>query len=272
MSRKNHKMVDGRLLQIDKRYSNLKQSQKGKINLWITEEIRTFYKEQGALPRKPEQFQLVLDQLYQRIEAIGIWIPYGEIHKRYFGNRNGRIDKVYGQIQKEERSRSKEQILIEPLPYSFAVCKVADYSLVDPSAEFCFPQKTNEENSLVCLSDQVPSNTTAFQNGWRGFRIKGQMDFSLIGILTGIAKVLAGKAISIFALSTFNTDYILVQEADFDKAIEALRNAGYSMLPASEEQSRRRCRKPPLSHRQKGRDTYGMDRRKESLLLGKSEE
>lgn len=235
MSRKNHKMVNGRLLQMDKRYSNLKQSQKEKINIWINDEIRTFYKEQGVLPRKPEQFQLVLDHLYQRIEAAGIWIPYGEIHKRYFGSRNGHIDKDYGQIQKEERSRSKEQILIEPLSHSFAVCKVADYSLVDYSAEFCFPQKTDEENSLVCLSDQVPANTTAVQDGWRAFRIKGQMDFSLIGILSGIATVLAGKAISIFALSTFNTYYILVQEADFVKAIEVLRNAGFSMLTAPEE-------------------------------------
>lgn len=236
MSRKNHKMVDGRLLQMDKRYSNLKQSQKEKLNIWINDEIRIFYKEQGVLPRKLEQFQLVLDHLYQRIEAAGIWIPYGEIHKRYFGSRNGRIDKVYSQIQKEERSRSKDQIQIEPLPCSFTVCKVADYSLVDLSAEFCFPQKTDKENSLVCLSDQVPPNTTAVHSGWRAFRIKGQLDFSLIGILSGIATVLAGKAISIFALSTFNTDYILVQEADFDKAKEALRNAGYSMMDTPEEQ------------------------------------
>ena len=55
------------------------------------------------------------------------------------------------------------------------------------------------------------------------------MDFSLIGILSGIATVLAGKAISIFALSTFNMDYILVQKEDFSKAIEALQKAGYSV-------------------------------------------
>ncbi len=125
-------------------------------------------------------------------------------------------------------------VQIELLPFSFTVCKVADYSLVDPSAEFCFPQKTNEENSLVCLSAQVPSNTTDVQDGWKAFRVKGQMDFSLIGILSGIAAVLADRAVSIFALSTFNTDYILVQEADLDKAKEALQNAGYSVLTASE--------------------------------------
>lgn len=110
MSRKNHKMVDSRLLQMDKRYTSLKQTQKEKINIWINEEIRTFYKEHGDLPRKPEQFQIVLDQLYQRIEVAGIWIPYGEIRKRFFSNRNSRINKVYGQIQKEERSRAKEDV------------------------------------------------------------------------------------------------------------------------------------------------------------------
>lgn len=77
MSGKNHKMVDGRLHQMDKRYSNLKQSQKEKINIWVNEEIRTFYKDQKVFQHKSEQFQLVLDQLYQRIKAAGIWIPYG---------------------------------------------------------------------------------------------------------------------------------------------------------------------------------------------------
>ena len=62
------------------------------------------------------------------------------------------------------------------------------------------------------------------------------MDFSLIGILSGIATVLAGKVISIFALSTFNTDYILVQKEDFNKAIEVLQKAGYSMQGVEKEE------------------------------------
>ena len=229
MSRKNHKLIGGRLLQTDKKYSHLKMKQKEKINLWINEEIRAYYEHSGKFPRKPEAFTEVLERLYMRIEDAGIWIPYGEIHKRYFGKRNSRIDKVEGQIRKEERSRAKAQITIEALPYDFAVCKVEDYSQADPSAMFCFPQKTDEENSLVCLSSQIPSNTTDLQDGWKAFRIKGQMEFSLIGILSGIAAVLANKAIRIYALSTFNTDYVLVDREDFEKAIEALRNAGYSI-------------------------------------------
>ena len=136
---------------------------------------------------------------------------------------------MYDQIQKAKRSRSREQILIERLPCTFAVCKVEDYSKVNLSGAFCFLQKTDEENSLVCLSDQIPENVTEVQYGWRAFRVKGQMDFSLIGILAGIATVLADEAISIFAISTFNTNYILVDEEDFEKAADVLKNAGYLM-------------------------------------------
>lgn len=229
MSGKNHKMVDGRLLQTDKKYSNLKMGQKEKINIWLNEEIRRYYKETGMLPRKEAGFQLVMDRLYERIEEADIWIPYGEIHKRFFGSRNGRIDKVYGQIQKEERSLLKSQIHIEPLPYDFSVCKVEDYSQVDLSAPFTFPQRTDEENSLVCLTENVPANTTEREDGWNAFRVKGTLDFSLIGILSGIATVLAGNTIGIFAISTYNTDYILVKKTDFQKTIDVLKQKGYAV-------------------------------------------
>ena len=230
MSRKNHKMIDGRLLQMDKKYSHLKMKQKEKINLWINEEIKAYYKRNGSFPRQPEPFIEVLDRLYARIEKVGIWIPYDEIYSHYFGKRHSRIDKVEGQIRKEERSLAKAQIIIEPLSSDFAVCKVYDYSHINPESMFCFPQKTDEENSLVCLSSQIPPNTTDLQDGWRAFRIKGQMEFSLIGILAGIAAVLANKAISIYAISTFNTDYVLVDKEDFEKAIDALRSAGYTIV------------------------------------------
>lgn len=80
--------------------------------------------------------------------------------------------------------------------------------MVDLSSAFCFPQKTDEENSLVCLTEQVPENVTYREDKWKAFRIKGQMEFSLIGI---------------------NTDYILVKQDDFEKAIDALDHAGYTI-------------------------------------------
>ena len=227
MSRKNHKMIDGKLLQSDKTYSNLKMKQKENINLWIGQEIRSYYKDNGNMPRKEQEFQIVLDKLYDRIEKAGIWIPYGEIHKRFFGSRMGRIDKIEGKIQKEERSLAISKIHIEPLDIELSVCKVADYSQVDMNTEFCFTGKTDAENSLVCPLHVVPENTIERDDGWRAFRICGTLDFSLIGILSRISSELARQGIGIFAISTFNTDYILVKETDFDRALESLNKKGY---------------------------------------------
>lgn len=235
MSRKNHQWIDHQFLQMDKRYSNLKQKQKEKISIWINEEIRLFYKEKKVLPRKSEQFTEIIDKLYERIEEAKIWIPYDEVYKHFFGSRNGRIDKVYGQIIKEERSLAKQETKIEPLSYTFAVCKVENYSKVDLSSSFCFLQKTEEENSLICLSNQIPSNAIEVKDRWCAFRIQEEIKSSLIGIYTGIAQVLANKAISILALSTYSADYIFVQKQDYEKAKEALEKAGYMIGKEKDE-------------------------------------
>lgn len=228
MSRKNHKMVDGRLLQIDKKYSNLKMAQKEKINRWLRDELRRFYRENGRMPRK-EEFDIVIEYLYDRIEAADIWIPYEEIVKRFRGKCPGIAGKLLGQIQKEERLMEKTAIHIIPLDTEMSVCKVIDYSGIDLTWNFCFVEKTDEENSLVCQTAYVPENTTEREDGWKMFRIQGTLDFGMIGILSGISAVLAGKGIGIFAISTYNTDYILVKTDDFEAAIEALKNKGYSI-------------------------------------------
>lgn len=109
------------------------------------------------------------------------------------------------------------------------VCKVADVSALDLHLPFYFIGRTDEEISLVCDTDLVPAETTAREDGWRGFQIAGVLDFSLIGILSGISAVLAEAKIGIFAVSTYNTDYILVKEAQLTDAVQALRNAGYAV-------------------------------------------
>ena len=227
MSRKNHKMVDGKLLQTDKKYSNLKMKQKENINLWIGQEIRSYYKENRRMPRKEHEFETVLNKLYDRIESADIWIPYGEIYKRFMGSRMGRMDKIEGQIRKEERSLAISQIQIEALEIELSVCKVTDYSQIDMNSEFCFTGKTDAENSLVCPTSAKPENVIEQDDGWRAMRICGTLDFSLIGILSGISTELARQGIGIFAMSTFNTDYILVKEKDFAKALESLSRKGY---------------------------------------------
>ena len=140
-------MIDGKLLQTDKKYSNLKMKQKENINLWIAEEIRAYYKLNGKMPRKEHEFQIILDKLYERIDAADIWIPYEEIHKRFMGSRMGRVDKIEGQIQKEERSLAISQVNIEGLSVELSVCKVTDYSQVNIDLEFCFTGKTDEEKN-----------------------------------------------------------------------------------------------------------------------------
>ena len=118
---------------------------------------------------------------------------------------------------------------IKKIKHDFSVCKVKDYSLVDFGGEFVFAGKTDEENSLVCLTGAVPENATEREDGWRAFRIQGVLDFSLIGILSAISGILAENKIGIFAISTFNTDYILVKSENYQKAADALARAGYTL-------------------------------------------
>jgi len=118
---------------------------------------------------------------------------------------------------------------IEILKEEFSVCKIPDISQVDLSDEFYFLAKTDEELSLVCQPTSVPSNAFTCENGWRAFRIGGVLDFSLIGILSKIASLLSENQISIFAISTYNTDYILVKNKDFDQAITILKNNQYEI-------------------------------------------
>lgn len=118
---------------------------------------------------------------------------------------------------------------IKALPYELSVCKVADVSSVDLGEDFYFVGRTDEEISLVCKTSCVPSVTTARDDGWKGFRIEGVLDFSLIGILSKISTILAENKIGIFAVSTYNTDYILVKEENFERALKALTDSGYQI-------------------------------------------
>lgn len=121
-------------------------------------------------------------------------------------------------------------MIIKTLNKDFTVCKVTDYSLVNFVSEYCFTGKTDRENSLVCLTQDTPANTTDREDGWRGFRIEGILDFSLVGILSKISAILADARIGIFAVSTFNTDYIFIKQPDEEKALEKLAENGYTII------------------------------------------
>ena len=110
------------------------------------------------------------------------------------------------------------------LAQDFSVCQVEDYTQTELKG-FCFLEKTDAENSLVCESARVPPNTIRREDGWKAFRVVGTLDFSLLGILAKIAGHLADAGVSLFALSTYQTDYILVK--DPEKTEKALTAAGY---------------------------------------------
>ena len=119
---------------------------------------------------------------------------------------------------------------IKKIEQDFTVCKVENYSQVDFENESCFVGKTDEEKSLVCMTGCVPGNVTDREDGWKAFRIQGVLDFSLIGILSKISTLLAENGIGIFAVSTYNTDYILTKEETFGRALAVLAAAGYEVV------------------------------------------
>lgn len=120
-------------------------------------------------------------------------------------------------------------MVLKAIVKEFSVCKVEDFSSIDLSEEFVFIGKTDEEKSLVCETPLVPPNVTAREDGWRAFRIEGVLDFSLIGILAGISGLLSDAGISIFAVSTFNTDYVLTKAGDCDRALQVLEENGFTV-------------------------------------------
>ena len=116
---------------------------------------------------------------------------------------------------------------IKVIDKEFAVCKITDVTEVNFNDEFCFVGKTDEELSLACSSEFVPKNTIVCDSGWRAFRIEGILDFSLTGILARAADILANAKIPIFAVSTYNTDYILIKNEFFQKALDVLKENNY---------------------------------------------
>lgn len=116
---------------------------------------------------------------------------------------------------------------IKALLQPFSVCKVKSLSGSLADCEYCFTAKTDEECSLVCPTDKVPTDTLRREDGWRAFRIEGELDFSLVGILAKISTILSENGIGIFAVSTYNTDYIFTKSESFDNALQALGDAGY---------------------------------------------
>ena len=112
----------------------------------------------------------------------------------------------------------------------FAVCKVPDAGGVNLMSDLYFLSQTPDELSLVCHERDVPANASKTDAGWKMFRIEGQLDFGLVGILAGISGALAARGISIFAVSTYDTDYVLIKADKAAEARAALAEAGHEVV------------------------------------------
>lgn len=130
-------------------------------------------------------------------------------------------------FRKEKSVDGKKGLQLEKIEGGFSICRLGNLPQSERQQQFFFAAKTDEEVSLVCPTKEVPEKTLSREDGWRAFRIQGVLDFSLTGVLAGISDVLAEGGIGIFAVSTYNTDYILTKAKDYERALTLLICAGY---------------------------------------------
>jgi hypothetical protein len=117
------------------------------------------------------------------------------------------------------------------LPQTFAVCRLDPHAAVPgwvTEGEFTSMTRTPDELSIVCVEQAVPEGIRC-ERDWRCLRVAGPMPFSLIGVVAGLTAPLAEAQISVFVVSSFDTDYLLVKQKDWPNALDVLRRAGYAI-------------------------------------------
>jgi hypothetical protein len=122
-------------------------------------------------------------------------------------------------------------VTLDLLSGSYAICRLSADTPVPSWAlrgAFASTTRTRDELSIVCASEDVPPDVQA-QRGYRGLVVRGPLDFNLVGVLASLAAPLAAASVSIFAVSTFDTDYLFVRDTDVDRAVAALRNGGHTV-------------------------------------------
>lgn len=121
-------------------------------------------------------------------------------------------------------------MLLLKIPDEFTVCKLPSVDSVDLTMEYTFLSITDDEISLVCRSEHVPEETLEYESGWRALKFGGVLDLGMIGLLAKISGILTAHGISFFAISTFNTDYVLMKSESFEDALSILGQNGYEIV------------------------------------------
>ncbi len=120
-------------------------------------------------------------------------------------------------------------LTLEVVPGTWAVCRLPPNDPVPPWAaagRFASITRTDAELSIVCAQENVPREIVC-EKEWRCLRVQGPLGFGITGILASLAEPLARSGVSIFVVSTYDTDYLLLQERDFERGAHALRQAGH---------------------------------------------
>jgi uncharacterized protein len=123
----------------------------------------------------------------------------------------------------------RHKLRFSRLPGSFAVCRLSSSaSLPDWASQGIFLSitRTPEELSIVCPEGQVPAGVH-HENDWACLKLEGPFPFAETGILVSFVQPLSDRAIPIFAISTFDTDYVLVKSSWLERALAALKDAGH---------------------------------------------
>ena len=126
----------------------------------------------------------------------------------------------------------ESKLTMKLLKEKYGVARLEKDSLIPKWAtdgEFYSISKTEDELSIVCLQENIPASVKC-ENEWRVLKVVGPLDFALVGILASISSLMASVSISIFAISTYDTDYILIKEKDIDNAIKSLRSNSYIVI------------------------------------------
>ena len=159
-----------------------------------------------------------------RVDVTGLRPPPLRISGA-FGRRTGRATGGY-----RAQYATAVNVRLSLLEGRFAVCRLPACAPwpVPRAGPLLSITRTGEEMSVVCLAENAPRGARV-EDGWRALKLEGPIPFQEIGVLSALSGSLAGAGLSLFAISTFDTDYILVKETDLVAAVDALRRAGFGV-------------------------------------------
>jgi hypothetical protein len=123
------------------------------------------------------------------------------------------------------------RLTLELVPGLYAVCRLDPAAPVPgwaASGRFVSVTRTDAETSIVCPQEAVPAAVHA-ERDWSCLRVAGTLGFGMTGVLASLARPLASSGVSIFVVSTYDTDYLMVQERDLERALDALARAGHAV-------------------------------------------